>query len=100
MPLRRKRPQVQPQGSIDLLLSRGRIGCRSPLMQTPVGIPKADVEQTVSLKLTPNRWPGAVVTGGQQHLLHSMQEMVGEDRDEDMSLHAMFPLMVIGAHPQ
>jgi hypothetical protein len=69
-------------------------------MQSPAGIPKVDVEQAVSFQFTPNRWPGAVVTCGQQHLLHSMQEMVGEDRDEDMSLHAMFPLMVIGAHPQ
>jgi hypothetical protein len=42
-------------------------------MQLPAGIGKVDVEQAVSFQLTANRWPGAMVTGGQEHLLHSME---------------------------
>ena len=47
----------------------------------------------MGLQLFIDRRPGSVVSLSTQHLLNGVQQMVGEDRDEDVSVAAMLTLM-------
>ena len=91
---------INPQHFIDLLLfSFGRAGS-SDFVQCAVYGGRRHRCITVSLEDPLERRPASDVSGTVHGMGDRIEQLVGEHRDEDMSIHAFFELVMVRTKPK